>query len=340
MISVILNWIYIIATAGTAGCAVLYPFYRFRGYRFKRLDSYFFAGLVTVTVYAQIYSLFSGVGLWANLFLLAACLLVNGLFGKKIWEMLSWTYFHEKKETKRNREAFLFCWGKRLLLCLLFLWFVYGTSAGFMMYDSNLYHAQSIRWIEEYGVVEGLGNLHNRLAYNSASFALTALYSMKFLFGQSLHTVAGLMAWFVFADGLRFLRAFARKKLLISDFFKGRCSLLCEYYFPGNDVSCFGLFYDAAYFLHYHKMGRSFGTGRKEHSALWSALCNFRICDYGQGVGRHYSAVGAETGLYADQRKAYEGNSGFSWAWNADCGSVLCKKCDHQRIFGLSLYES
>ena len=31
--------------------------------------------------------------------------------------------------------------------------------------DTPLYHAQSIRWIEDYGAVKGLGNIHNRFAY-------------------------------------------------------------------------------------------------------------------------------------------------------------------------------
>ena len=44
-----------------------------------------------------------------------------------------------------------------------------------MHVDTGLYHAQAIRWIEEYGVVCGLGNLHSRFAYNSAAFALCAL---------------------------------------------------------------------------------------------------------------------------------------------------------------------
>lgn len=222
MISVLLNWIYIFATAGTAGCAVLYPFYRIRGYRFKRLDSYFFAGLAAVTVYAQIFSLFAGVGLYANLLLLLACLALNITCGKKLWAMLAETakcewecLYGSEKDADRGKKKKAFY---LTVLAVLLLIFVYGTSAGFMMYDSNLYHAQSIRWIEEYGVVEGLGNLHNRFAYNSASFALTALYSMKFLLGQSLHTVAGLIAFVVFLDALRFLNVRKRKKLLVSDF--------------------------------------------------------------------------------------------------------------------------
>lgn len=227
MISVLLNWIYILATAGTAGCAVLYPFYRIRGYRFKRLDSFFFAGITVVTVYAQIFSLFAGVGLLANMLLLLACLALNIAFGKRFWKMVEETVdcergflFGDSRDTDgtKTKRSGLRKLIRPAVFAVLLLVFVYGTSEGYMMYDSDLYHAQSVRWIEEYGVVEGLGNLHKRFAYNSASFALTALYSMKFLFGQSLHAVAGLIAFVVFLDALRLFRVFQRKKLLVSDF--------------------------------------------------------------------------------------------------------------------------
>jgi hypothetical protein len=58
-------------------------------------------------------------------------------------------------------------------------------------YDTGLYHAQAIRWIEEYGVVPGLGNLHMRFAYNSAFMSLQALFSLGWLVGQSLHSLNG-----------------------------------------------------------------------------------------------------------------------------------------------------
>ena len=61
--------------------------------------------------------------------------------------------------------------GGRLFLAVLVLLMAYGTSRGYMHVDTGLYHAQAIRWIEEYGVVPGLGNLHSRFAYNSAAFS-------------------------------------------------------------------------------------------------------------------------------------------------------------------------
>lgn len=65
-------------------------------------------------------------------------------------------------------------------------------------YDTDLYHAQSIRWIEEYGIAPGLGNLHHRLAYNSAFFSLQALFSWRFILGRSLHCVNGFLFLFLF----------------------------------------------------------------------------------------------------------------------------------------------
>ena len=47
-----------------------------------------------------------------------------------------------------------------IFIFVLMLLFSYGASRGYLHFDSGLYHAQAIRWIEEYGVVPGLANLH------------------------------------------------------------------------------------------------------------------------------------------------------------------------------------
>ncbi len=58
-------------------------------------------------------------------------------------------------------------------------------------YDTALYHAQAIRWIEGFPAIPGLGNLHMRFAYNSSWFPLSAFFSMKFLSGISFHCLNG-----------------------------------------------------------------------------------------------------------------------------------------------------
>ncbi len=205
MLSVLLNWIYIAFTVFALGQAFAFLVEKWFHYQIRALDSILVAGLVTATVYAQIFSLFYKVGMAANLLLLLFCLSVYFLLRHRIAAQIRQWY--------GNYSAA----GKILLLFLVLLW-AYFTSRGYLVYDSDLYHGQSIRWIEEYGVVKGLGNLHVRFAYNSSSFALSALYSMKFLLGRSLHTVSGFFALLLSAATLDIAASLKRKKLLLSDF--------------------------------------------------------------------------------------------------------------------------
>ena len=203
MTSVILIWLYMFLTTFTIGYGVLRVFTRHIPYH-----AYLICGMVCVTVYAQFFSLFAGVGLLANVILCIVCILIwwfdRVQFGETVRELM--------QENLQYRS--LKFWG----MIALFLLFAYGTSRGMIHYDTGLYHAQSIRWIEEYGVVKGLGNLHCRLAYNSSSFALSALYSMAFLNGGSYHCCAGFLAFILAAVCLETVDHMRAGKLHVSDF--------------------------------------------------------------------------------------------------------------------------
>ena len=56
------------------------------------------------------------------------------------------------------------------------------------VYDSGLYHFNSIRWLQEYAIVPGLGNLHGRLAYNNTFFGYIASLNAfpPFSYGHNL----------------------------------------------------------------------------------------------------------------------------------------------------------
>lgn len=181
MISVLINWIYITVTAFLTGFGLCTLVDKVVGYRIVKVSNIVAMGIMAATVYAQIFSLFCEVGAAANLLFVVVCFVIAVAGRHRIAGLLS--------------EA----WGSRglawkLIGVVSIVAWCFCTSRGYMHYDSDLYHAQSIRWIEEYGVVKGLGNIHVRFAYNSSFFALSALYSMKFLTGHSLHTVNGFMA--------------------------------------------------------------------------------------------------------------------------------------------------
>ena len=205
MLSVGLNWIYVILTTFCVGYGIAYLVEKKLHYRIRGMDSVLMAGLVAVTVYAEIFSLFYKVGAVANGILLAVCAVVLFLLHRQIRRSLGDWW----RETSRI---------KKVLLPILFLLWAYFSSRGYMAYDSDLYHAQSIRWMEEYGVVPGLGNLHERFAYNSAAFAVNALYSMKWLLGRSLHTASGFFALLLSATALELGRTWKEKKLRLADY--------------------------------------------------------------------------------------------------------------------------
>ncbi len=216
MLSVIVNWIYVIITTYILGFAALKwiveipHMYTAKGnkksvYRIKRPESPLIAGIIVATVYAQLFSLIGGVGLLSNAVLVGVCVIILICNRYEIAETIFDFY-------RRYRKT-----AKLIIGLAVFLLFAYGTSHGLMHYDTDLYHAQSIRWIEEYGAVRGLGNLHLRLGYNSSAFALSALYSFHFA-GATMHSMAGYFALLLAWQCIGIVDIVRRKHFVLSDF--------------------------------------------------------------------------------------------------------------------------
>ena len=205
MLSVFFNWIYIAITAFLMGMRLREIVWRHFQYRVKSISSILAAGLITITVYAQVFSLFYKVGAVANLVLVGMCIPVVAMQHQQITQLLCSVW-------RNNSRA------RKLVLAVSVILWCFCTSRGYMHYDSDLYHAQSIRWIEEYGIVKGLGNIHVRFAYNSSFFALSALYSMKFLCGRSLHTVNGFIALLLWIQVLTLFQKKKNRKTFVTDF--------------------------------------------------------------------------------------------------------------------------
>ncbi len=201
MVQVFLSWCWIGISAFLCGIATLKLVKKITGYEEKSIDMTLLFGLCFLTVYAQTFSLFYKVGALATLILLGMNVVFLVLFRKDIGERL--------------RPRPLNC---RVAVLALFAILVIVISSTYIQhYDTYLYHGQSIRWVEEYGVVPGLGNLHNRLAYNSAIFSLQALFSMKFLLGTSLHTLNGFIVFVLGGYALTTFKVFQAKKFYPSD---------------------------------------------------------------------------------------------------------------------------
>ncbi len=183
-------------------------------------DSSIVLGLCLVTVYAGYFSIFAKVSISAFLILILITLICAVYVLKK--DNKIFPVFHIREYKIRY-----------ILVIVSILAVTLWTNIAPQHYDTYLYHAQAIHWIEDYGVVKGLGNLHFRLAYNSAFMPLQALFSFKWLTGQSLHTVNG------FATGafVTYLVMTVGKKsrICVSDVIKV-CSFLYIFY-NANHIS-------------------------------------------------------------------------------------------------------
>lgn len=210
MIEVLLSWIIMLLASLIFGYWTIHICYKGTGNCLFSLDVFIVCGLMVLTVYAELFSLVYKVGAMACFILAVLGILLIMVLCVKGREQLGTIINMVFGKSYMQYMLAVFC------ILATMLWTVMAPQH----YDTALYHAQSVRWIEEYGVVPGLGNLHNRFAYNSAFMPLQALFSLKWLLDQSLHTVNGFVCCVLLIYALTTNRLIAGKRLQLSDFFK------------------------------------------------------------------------------------------------------------------------
>ena len=205
MISVLINWAYVFVVTYIMGYFTLTRAYKFYEHnREVRWHSAIAAGLLVTTVYAGFFSVFYKVGFLANLIMIAACAVM--IVADRSHYLVLFEKIKKKKVYNQVPGTTLLInyvnLVKLLAFVILFILAVFYTTEGNFFSDSGYYHEQSIRWIEEFGCVKGSVHILKRLAYNSCYFVQCALFSMRELWGQSLHCLGGFYAIFLMGYGI------------------------------------------------------------------------------------------------------------------------------------------
>ncbi len=211
MLMILCSWLVIGIAALIFGKAIVDRIWHDDIKTMGKADIYIMTGLIFLNLYAQFFSLFYKV---AGI----ACTIL-GVCGCGI--LISWAIGCIRRKENPVHVRYLKEHPYRtaaLLLCILATMVWTAQVAGH--YDTGLYHAQAIHWIEEYGVVPGLGNLHMRLAYNSAFMSLQALFSLQWLLGQSLHTLNGFLCVFGIGYAVMTIRRHQDQSWRTSDLLK------------------------------------------------------------------------------------------------------------------------
>lgn len=186
MLEIIISWIYIGLVCILLGTGLLEVANRITGKEangrkpaFSMIDAVM-AGILGITVYVEIWSLFGRIQMLAQLVLLAGCM--GGAFlGRK-----------KLQELAKQSKKILFSWEGFFYLCFV-VFLAFFASRGEFHTDTNIYHAQAIRMYEEYGVLKGSGNLQQHYGYNSAGLAFASIFSFNWLLGHSVHSTTGFL---------------------------------------------------------------------------------------------------------------------------------------------------
>ena len=124
---------------------------------------YLVSGLILLTTLTQIIVVFFPITIYTRLGILGLLILLS--FFKRV----KTKFFIPEIKVSASLILFFIVWAIILLI----------NAGPTMMDDTESYHIQSIKWIQEYGTVPGLVNLHERFGFNSSWFSSVALFSFS-----------------------------------------------------------------------------------------------------------------------------------------------------------------
>jgi hypothetical protein len=137
-------------------------FYNFFPSKNKQSPLYcLISGLIILSAFAQIIAIFFPINIYSKLTILGVLILLSFYKRKSI------TLGIPKLRSSVSVILFLICWAIILVI----------NAGPLVMDDTESYHIQSIKWIQQYGSVPGLVNLHERFGFNSSWFSSVALFS-------------------------------------------------------------------------------------------------------------------------------------------------------------------
>ena len=140
-----------------------------------------FVGLVAVLQIAHLFVPINGV---FQIILSAICLII-GLFSYK-----TFIKAYNLKAQFQSFKASPFIIYHSSFIIILFVFALLESASASKINDTFLYHYGAIRWINDFPIVKGLANLHNRYGFNSTMFLTSAFFSGRWLAaGDLLPTV-------------------------------------------------------------------------------------------------------------------------------------------------------
>lgn len=170
MVLILLSWLYVFVTASSLGIS----FSKLLGIPLRNITFTSVLGLFAVTLLASIWAIFGSINLSFAIFLTAISLFSLYSF-RSDWHSL-WITTVESIQSFSLPLKLLF-----LLTSILIL--AQSATAPFVI-DNETYYVQTIKWLNEYGFVPGLANLHLFFGQTSGWHIAQSAYSLSFVYDK------------------------------------------------------------------------------------------------------------------------------------------------------------
>lgn len=170
MMLILLSWLYVLVTASSLGIS----FSKLLGIPLRNLTITTVLGLFAVTLLASIWAVFGPVNFGFAVFLTAVSLLSGYYFrtdGQSLW-----------KTTVGSIRSFSL--PLKILFSLTSILILAQSATAPFVIDNETYYIQTIKWLNEYGLVPGLGNLHLFFGQTSGWHIAQSAYSLSFVYDK------------------------------------------------------------------------------------------------------------------------------------------------------------
>ncbi|AWK05166.1 hypothetical protein HYN56_13355 [Flavobacterium crocinum] len=168
MVLIIFSWIYILFTTINLGFLTN----KILDLKNKNFIITSILGLFLATILASIWAIFGRINIEFHIFLLITNILLLLKFSQSITKIyrLFWLEFLQLQKTI-----------KAILILITFLILAQCASIPFVI-DNESYYIQTIKWLNEYGFVKGLANLHLFLGQTSGWHITQSVFNFSFLY--------------------------------------------------------------------------------------------------------------------------------------------------------------
>jgi hypothetical protein len=172
---------YTLFTAYISGVVFLHIFSKLIGIPNSKIDFVFAAisGLCWISILVSIQHIFSSVGIISHLLVW----IINVIVWSANSKDFSATFIQQLHSFKTKHKSILVLYFLFLIGSLINI--VARPASG----DAADYHFQAIRWMEEYAVVPGIGNVRRQLGNNSNWFLLNAFFGFSFTGLRSVYVL-------------------------------------------------------------------------------------------------------------------------------------------------------